>query len=550
MLWGSGADLLVPRKVALVYAARLVQRPAFLLLRAFVAVTCAWAIVCLCSGQSFADDRPTLAGVWNAAPLTERWNVGDWGSACGPRPSARESPGGQVTVREEGAELVMSGLGRAFRTNECWEQLPNVTRGSHSVSARAWRTRCTSGPNDARQTTLVTNITATDTTMTLDETGEYQFRIEGQNCTASVRRWRNFTISQRQGDAPASVASAAPPAVAPTAVGSTPPKAEPTPLPGTTARPGTASRCAEVGDATRVEVRPTRKLMRPGERFTFRTVALDANGCVVDARTAWALTTAGAKATVNNSGTVVVADDAEDGAMDLSVSFAGKTLHVSVEVATPARYEALLSTASVNDAGESEEAPATIVASGSLGANSAGAQDGSRSRKTTFVIIIGGLAIGLAVLGFVLLRRNSSRREEPTDLEEPPMLAPPPGVAPPPSRPVSVRGLVCPSCRNDFPPHSTFCPHDGNRLVPAPFAPMEPGTSAGGVCPTCGRGYDPGVKTCPVHGDDLVPAAVYQLRAQQPLAAERGKICPSCGGRYGGEATFCGKDGSALVLVN
>ena len=67
------------------------------------------------------------------------------------------------------------------------------------------------------------------------------------------------------------------------------------------------------------------------------------------------MTTAGAKATVNNSGTVVVADDAEDGAMDLSVSFAGKTLHVSVEVATPARYEALLSTASVNDAGESEE---------------------------------------------------------------------------------------------------------------------------------------------------------------------------------------------------
>jgi hypothetical protein len=73
----------------------------------------------------------------------------------------------------------------------------------------------------------------------------------------------------------------------------------------------------------------------------------------------------------------------------------------------------------------------------------------------------------------------------------------------------------------------------------------------GGICPTCGRGYDPGVKTCPLHADDLVPASVYQLRAQQqPLAAERGKICPSCGGRYGGEATFCGKDGTALVLVN
>jgi len=59
------------------------------------------------------------------------------------------------------------------------------------------------------------------------------------------------------------------------------------------------------------------------------------------------------------------------------------------------------------------------------------------------------------------------------------------------------------------------------------------------------------VKTCPVHGDDLVPASVYRAIAQKaPVSTERGKICPSCGGRYSGEATFCGKDGTALVLVN
>jgi hypothetical protein len=523
-----------------------VKRSAFLPLRAFVAVTCAYAIVCLCSGRSLADGRPTLAGTWNAAALTERWNIGDWGTACGPRPSAREFPGGSVTVREDGAELVMSGVGRNFRTNECWEQLPNVSRASHSVSERAWRTRCTSGPNDARQTTLVTNITATDSTMTLDETGEYQFRIDNQNCTASVRRWRNFTLAQRQGEAPVPVASAAP-----TASTTGTARAEPTAQPAATARPTVADRCAEVGDATRIEVRPTRKLLRPGEKFTFRTVALDANGCAVEAHTAWTMTTQGAKASVSNAGTVAIAEDAEDGAIDLAVSFAGKTLHVNVEVATPARYEALLASTPVNDAGESDEAPATIVASGSLGTNSAVAQDGARTRKTTFVVIIGGLAIGLAVLGFVLLRRSSSRRDESAEEEEeevppPPMAEPAPAA----SRPVPVRALVCPSCRNEFPPNSTFCPHDGNRLVPAPASPMQPGAAAGGVCPTCGRGYDPGVKACPVHGDDLVPAAVYQLRTQEPLAVERGKICPSCGGRYGGEATFCGKDGTALVLVN
>jgi len=30
----------------------------------------------------------------------------------------------------------------------------------------------------------------------------------------------------------------------------------------------------------------------------------------------------------------------------------------------------------------------------------------------------------------------------------------------------------------------------------------------------------------------------------------KGKICPTCGGRFEGEASFCGKDGTALVLLN
>ena len=91
-------------------------------------------------------------------------------------------------------------MGRTYRTSECWELLPGVARTSHAVATRSWRSRCTSAPNDARQTTLVTTISATDTTISLDETGEYQFRIEGQNCTASVRRTRNFSLLQRQGE--------------------------------------------------------------------------------------------------------------------------------------------------------------------------------------------------------------------------------------------------------------------------------------------------------------------------------------------------------------
>src|SRR2546430_11784777 len=105
----------------------------------FVAFAVACAAV-LFSWPGSAQRRPTLAGTWNASTLAERWNVGDWNKACGPRPIPQDIPGGQVTIREEGGELVMSGVGRTFRTNECWEQLPGVTRNTHSASDRSWRT--------------------------------------------------------------------------------------------------------------------------------------------------------------------------------------------------------------------------------------------------------------------------------------------------------------------------------------------------------------------------------------------------------------------------
>jgi hypothetical protein len=536
-------------------------------LRSFSLFAATAAVICLVARGARCADRPTLNGVWNAGPLTERWNVGDWGKACGPRPAPHDQPGGQVNVREEAGEIAMSGMNRTYRTTECWEQLPGVTRTTHSAADHAWKTQCKSAPNDPRQTTIVTTLTATDTTITLDETGEYQFRIEGQNCTASTRRTRSFTLFQREGQAPPSVATAPPQGVqpAPTSAGIPTTRGEPLGLPATppaTARAAPSGRCASPGEPARLEVRPVRKWLAPGQRFTFRAVALDAEGCAVDARITWTLADPDAKVTVMPGGTVAVADDAGDGTIQLNVSFAGRSVPVYIEVASPARFEALLSAGSIPDAGEGDEA-ATIVASGGLGANPAVAKDGARSRKTTFVVIIGGLALGLAALGFVLLRRGvlgptavapPADDGEPDDADEPPGAAgfPVQGVVVSQGRPVPGRPVVCPSCRNEFPPGSVFCPHDGNRLVAAPLAPAQgPTPSAGGVCPTCGRGYDPGIKTCPEHGDDLVPVPVYRATAQRAaVATERGKICPSCGGRYGGQATFCGKDGTALVLVN
>jgi hypothetical protein len=499
---------------------------------------------------SFAADRPTLAGVWSESVMAERWNIGQWGSTCGPKPVSRDVPGGQVTVKEEGAELVITGTDRTYRTAACYETMPGLVQSSHSVTQRSWQTRCVSTPSDPRQTTLVTNLTATDTTMSLDETGAYQFTLHGQNSTASTRRTRTYRLVQRQGEAaPAPTTTSEPARTAEPA----PPIAAPVPGPTPFSRPSTQGKCAEPGEPTRLEVTPVRKLLRPGDRFTFRTQAYDASGCVVPPKATWAIATPEAGVTVAPGGVVTVAEDAVDGIVELTVSFAGKAARVRVEVATPARYEALLSIAAASDAGESEEA-ATIVASGSLGANSAVAQDGARARKTTFVVIIGTLALGLAALGFLLMRRSSKvARPAPESTPEPIAYIPNPGAGTPTptARPFGGRSVVCPSCRSEYPAGSTFCPRDGNRLVEANAGPGGATMQAGGVCPTCGRGYDPGVRTCPVHGDALVPPAAYRPRGSGAGAVpERGKICPSCGGRYGGEATFCGKDGTALVLVN
>jgi hypothetical protein len=54
--------------------------------------------------------------------------------------------------------------------------------------------------------------------------------------------------------------------------------------------------------------------------------------------------------------------------------------------------------------------------------------------------------------------------------------------------------------------------------------------------------------------DGEVPASMggspRPAPAQPQTPASRGKICPTCGERYPGEAAFCGKDATMLVLLN
>jgi hypothetical protein len=218
-----------------------------------------------------ADGPISFAGAWSASPLTTSWSIGDWGDACGPKPTGTLERGGTVTIQQVSGDLVVSGLGRSYDTSSCWEPLPGLLRTSHSAGARTWRTTCKSPAGDPRQSSLVTSITAIDdNTLAFDETGQYQFVIKGQNCTASARRSRAFRRVIAGAPAPTSVPTAA--------------EAPPLPLPAPSATPPEESSksvnavCRSPGPPARIEVRPSHKLMRPGESFAFGVQVADARG--------------------------------------------------------------------------------------------------------------------------------------------------------------------------------------------------------------------------------------------------------------------------------
>ena len=483
----------------------------------------------LCAGARAAHAQaPTLAGRWSATPMRSDWIIGEWGKACGPTPSGGGAAGGSVTITTAGSELHMSGAGRDFSTAECWEQFPGLSRVSHSGGQRAWRSTCKTKAGDARQATIVTTINATDNGISFDETGQYQFIITGQNCTASVRRTRALSLVQREGES-APIATAVP--TKPVA----PPVAAPTPA---------AKVCKDPGPPVRLEVRPSRKLLRPGERFEFHSTVLDAAGCTLALAPAWKVVGAQSALELTGAGKVHVNDGAPESTVELQAALAGHAARVTVEIASQERYDALLAQNGLNAEGESSDAAVARIATSALGGGSVVTKDDSQRRRIVFVGVVGGSALVLGLLGFALVQHSRRKPLEPEMRVPRARLAA--AITPTNLQPLS---KICPTCREEYPPDATFCPNDGNRLVAA-RGNAEPSGPSGGVCPICGQGYDPGVLTCPKHGEELLPAAMQAgvRSSSEPLIVK--KICPVCGKQYNGESQFCGGCGAALVPVN
>jgi hypothetical protein len=520
------------------------------------------------TGSAHAEDI-SFAGSWAMMPLTESFVVQQWGPPCGPPPvSGTMLPAGSATIQNDGGELVIARERRVLRTDSCLDVLPTLARRAHTREARSWRTRCETPQSDPRHAVVNTAffLAPGDDGISIAETGRYEFTISGERCVADVKR--SASLSRLPNGASPVAGSPSAPVEAPKV-------------------PNAKANCSPPGEPARLEVRPSRKLLRLGEVFAFRGVVVDANGCPTGTPIQWAIGPVtysdhaphAGRPTIDGAGRLSApVGDFTDATFNVIASAAGREAHASVEATSSENYEALLAQSGLDENGEQDEPSVAVLATNAIGASRARAEDGSSRRRLTFVAIVGGLALILCIVAFIGARRARSLREaeraaegrhaekmreyekrkgerERQHAEQMRAHIQSVAIAQQQSAAAAARGIdtgpaFCPSCRREFPTGTAFCPFDSNRLVAIAGHEELLAGPTGGICPVCKRGFNPGVRVCPHDGEELVPPIVADARPGASPPPVRGKICPTCGGRFDGSAAFCGKDGTQLVLLN
>jgi hypothetical protein len=433
-----------------------------------------WSLMLFQSGSAHAQELASLAGNWQAEPMTVRWVIGEWGEACGPRPSGGGDSGGPVTIEERGNELQIAGSAGTYSTDRCWDMDPTLVRQNHTGGRRAWKTTCRTPPNDARQQILQTSITATDELITFQETGQYQFGIQGQKCSASSGRWRTYRRL---------AAGASPVVPPPEPAVKEVPRAEP--------RPAASNPCARPGAPARIEVRPARKLMRSGETFQFRASVLDGRGCLLRTPVSWRLSPPDSAVKLQD-GRLVVPAGAPDARLEVVATVANQAVTASVDVVSNERYQALLATGEFNSEGASAEAKTATITSGAMGAGELGEPE-PEGRKWTFVGLVSAIAIALGAVGAWLLRRANRSRKKVRK------------KSPATSDPGTVM-----FAEGNGPAAAPPARADATRLEPMsqgqPQAPPPAPVKALTVCPVCGTLYETrDLGACPKDGARLLP---------------------------------------------
>ncbi len=521
---------------------------------------------------------PALDGPWNMAAVTEAFTVQQWSNACGPAPvSGTAQPGGLVRVRTDGAEFAIEGGRRTLRSDGCLDGMPTLASEAHSSDGRSWRTRCSTPPSDPRRATINTAyFLVADDAIQIAETGRYELTINNARCIADVKRDASLKRVA------AAAAPAPSPAAAPAASVQTPTQPDTNPNPTPPSKPD----CSSPGAPARLEVRPSRKLLRVGDPpFGFRAVVVDAAGCLTGTPIQWAVGALRFKdgqghpsaPSIDAAGKLSVPQDCADAAFDVVATAAGRSARSSVDLTSPATYEALLAQSGLGPSGEQDEPAVAVLATSSIGSTDVHAEDGARQRRSIFIVVVAGLAVGLGVVAAIgamrsrkargvaqaaesrhaeRMREYERQKRQREEAHAAQMNAHLESVANAQraAEAAAARGAIsgpmfCPSCRREFSGGGAFCPFDSNRLVEIEGHQDLLVGPSGGICPTCRRGFNPGVKVCPHDGEELVPVGMMTA-VPAPPPTVRGKICPTCGDRFDGAAGFCGKDGTQLVLLN
>jgi hypothetical protein len=421
-----------------------------------------------------AQASPTLSGKWSAGALQQKWVEGTWSAACGPKPT-RGGGAGAVVVTQSGSELTIAGGGRNYSTRACWTTEPGMNVVAHSGGARNWKTTCKSPSGAPRQVTTVTTLSATDDTLTFYETGQYQFTVGTEHCTASVGRYRTYRLVERAGGpiegSPAQGAETSAAAQAETEKGS--------------------ERCAEPGPPKRIELSPAHRFMSPGESHVFTATAFDDKGCRLSKRPQWTLEGAQGAAEVDASGKVRVLDDAPEGELEVVASIGSRRESARVEVASSDRLAALLArgTPDVSDTPEAPRPLEPALASQSLGADAAVAEDRASRRKLAFVGLLGVVALGLAFAGLLVVRRTRRTNARASARS---------ASSIPPSVPVS-------ASTDAASPRAAQALPIGNDASRGPSAANPPSGAMKKLCPTCGRQYPGTSQFCGQDGTILEP---------------------------------------------
>lgn len=463
-----------------------------------------------------------LDGRWRQGALREEYTVQQWlPNGCGPTPQTGTSGGGEiVAIRLEGDELAFVGGGRVYRSNQCYDQMPTLTRETHSRDAngKTWRTRCTTPPNDPRKAILNTLVVAqTDTHIDMIETGRYEIVLGDGRCVADVKRTRTYDLVPD--DKP--VASAATPA--PAATKEPTPKPEPKP-----------PVCESPGDPTRLEVRPSKKLLRTGETFQFRALVLDAKGCATKTPTTWKMQPdAPPGVTVDSKGLITIGSNVPEGNLEIVVSAAEKETRVAVEVTSPAHYDDLLARSGLNASGENDAAAVVTIASSSIGAGEGRVEDRAKMRRWVFIGIVGGVLVVLGILAAFLRGRSRKAAEivkeaterheaEVAEVLERRRLREEQHAAQKRAHEESVAAAAAARAKaaRDLAAKLAASPPPAGPRVASPAPPGMP------------------------H-----PAPLTGTVAMSATAPQR-KICPTCGDRFDAATDYCGKDGTHLVLLN